>query len=152
METTKIMEIVIIKSFRVIAKIIIDGDRCQPDGGTVLRWDELSSGRQPNARDDPDNDNPRPRCDRTDRCRFRAANRAAAKARPSFRPVEREITLCPRRRNVAAPDFGALAAAHVAFMDWRCLRSPHNVESDGLVGVAAQAFDFEIRSFLECLR
>ena len=33
-----------------------------------------------------------------------------------------------------APDFGALAAAHVAFefMDRRCLRSPHDVEGNSL--------------------
>ena len=45
-----------------------------------------------------------------------------------------------------APDFGALAAAHVAFqfMDRRCLRSPHDVERDGLMRVAAKAFHFEI--------
>ena len=29
-------------------------------------------------------------------------------------------------------------------MDRRCLRSPHDVERDGLVRVAAKAFDFEI--------
>ena len=29
-------------------------------------------------------------------------------------------------------------------MDRRCLRSPHDVEGNGLVGVAAQATDFEI--------
>ena len=45
-----------------------------------------------------------------------------------------------------APDFGALAAAHVAFkfMDRRCLRSPHDVEGNGLMRVAAKAFHFEI--------
>ena len=45
-----------------------------------------------------------------------------------------------------APDFGALEAAHVAFqlMDRRCLRSPHDVEGNGLVRVAAKAFHFEI--------
>jgi hypothetical protein len=45
-----------------------------------------------------------------------------------------------------APDFGALAAAHVAFefMNRRCVRSPHDVEGDGLVRTAAKAFDFEI--------
>ena len=44
-----------------------------------------------------------------------------------------------------APDFGALAAAHVAFefMDRRCLRSPHDVEN-GLMRVAAKVFHFEI--------
>ena len=44
-----------------------------------------------------------------------------------------------------APDFGALAAAHVAFefMDRRRLRSPHDVERNGLMRVAAKAFDFE---------
>jgi len=29
-------------------------------------------------------------------------------------------------------------------MDRRCLRSAHDIEGDGLVGVAAQASDFEI--------
>ena len=29
-------------------------------------------------------------------------------------------------------------------MDRRCLRSPHDVEGNGLVGVAAKAFHFEI--------
>ena len=45
-----------------------------------------------------------------------------------------------------APDFGALAAAHVAFefMDRRRLRSPHDVQRDGLMRVAAKAFHFEI--------
>ncbi len=45
-----------------------------------------------------------------------------------------------------APDFGALAAAHVAFqfMDRRRLRSPHDVEGNGLMRVAAQAFHFEV--------
>jgi hypothetical protein len=45
-----------------------------------------------------------------------------------------------------APNFGALAAPHVAFqfMDRRCLRSPHDVEGNGLMRVAAKAFDFEI--------
>ncbi len=45
-----------------------------------------------------------------------------------------------------APDFGALTAAHVAFefMDRRCLRSPHDVEGNGLMRVAAQAFHFEV--------
>jgi hypothetical protein len=40
-------------------------------------------------------------------------------------------------------------------MDWRRLRSPHNVERDRLMRVAAQAFDFEIsiasvESIAEC--
>ena len=45
-----------------------------------------------------------------------------------------------------APDFGALAAAHVAFefMDRRYLRSPRDVEGNGPVSVAAKATDFEI--------
>ena len=40
--------------------------------------------------------------------------------------------------------------AHVAlqFMDWRCLRSPHDVEGNGLVGVAAKAFHFEIATLI----
>jgi len=44
-----------------------------------------------------------------------------------------------------APDFEHWAA-HVAFefMDWRCLRSPHDVEGNGLVRVTAEATDFEI--------
>ena len=44
------------------------------------------------------------------------------------------------------PDFGALAAAHVAFefMARRRLRSPHDVEGNGLVRVAAKAFHFEV--------
>src|SRR6476660_3449463 len=57
----------------------------------------------------------------------------------------------PQRHQMAAlvriaPDFGALAAAHVALqlMDRRRLRSPHDVERDGLVRVAAKAFHFEI--------
>jgi len=45
-----------------------------------------------------------------------------------------------------ATDFGTLATAHVAFefVDRRCLRSPHDVEGNGLMGVAAKAFHFEI--------
>ena len=45
-----------------------------------------------------------------------------------------------------APDFGALAAPHVAFqfMDRRCFRSPHDVEGNGLMRVAAEALYFEI--------
>jgi hypothetical protein len=45
-----------------------------------------------------------------------------------------------------APDFRTLAAAHVAFqfMDRRHLRSPHDVEGNGLVRVAAKAFHFEV--------
>ena len=45
-----------------------------------------------------------------------------------------------------APDFGTLAAAHVALqlMNGRRLRSPHDVERDGLMRVAAKAFHFEI--------
>ena len=41
---------------------------------------------------------------------------------------------------------GAIPAPHVAFefMDRRRLRSPHDVERDGLMGVAAQTFHFEI--------
>src|SRR6267142_1673006 len=45
-----------------------------------------------------------------------------------------------------APHLGALAATHVAFqfVDRRCLRSPHDVEGNGLVRVATKAFHFEI--------
>src|SRR6478672_548458 len=45
-----------------------------------------------------------------------------------------------------APDLRAILAPHVAFefMDRRCLRSPHDVKGNGLVGVAAKAFHFEI--------
>ena len=45
-----------------------------------------------------------------------------------------------------APDLRAVLAPHVALqlMDWRCLRSPHDAESNGLVSVAAKAFHFEI--------
>ena len=45
-----------------------------------------------------------------------------------------------------APDYGALAAAHVAlqFMDRRRLRSAHDVEGNRLVRVAAKAFHIEI--------
>src|ERR1700730_9258055 len=45
-----------------------------------------------------------------------------------------------------APDLRAVLAAHVAFefMDRRCLRSPHDVERNGLMRVAAKATDFEI--------
>src|SRR6476660_9313212 len=45
-----------------------------------------------------------------------------------------------------ASDFGALSAAHVAcqLMDRRRLRSPHDVEGNGLMRVAAKAFHFEI--------
>jgi len=40
----------------------------------------------------------------------------------------------------------AVLAPHVAlqFMDRRCLRSPYDVEGHGLIGVAAEATDFEI--------
>ena len=45
-----------------------------------------------------------------------------------------------------APDLRAVLAPHVAFqfMDRRRLRSPHDVERDGLMRVAAKAFHFEI--------
>ena len=45
-----------------------------------------------------------------------------------------------------AANFRAVLTAHVAFefMDRRRLRSPHDVEGDGLMRVAAEAFDFEI--------
>ena len=44
------------------------------------------------------------------------------------------------------PHLRAVAAPHVAFefMDRRCLGSPHDVEGNGLVRVAAKAFHFEI--------
>jgi hypothetical protein len=44
-----------------------------------------------------------------------------------------------------APNFGALAAPHVAFqfVDRRCLRSPHDVEGNGLVGVAAKGISLQ---------
>src|SRR6516225_6561942 len=40
----------------------------------------------------------------------------------------------------------AILTAHIALqlMDRRCLRSAHDVEGDGLVGVAAEAAHFEI--------
>src|SRR5262245_37155807 len=40
----------------------------------------------------------------------------------------------------------AVLAPHVAlqFMDWRRLRSPHDIERDGLMRVAAEASDFEV--------
>ena len=45
-----------------------------------------------------------------------------------------------------AADLRAVLAPHVAFqfMDRRCLRSPHDVQGDGLMRVAAKAADFEI--------
>jgi hypothetical protein len=45
-----------------------------------------------------------------------------------------------------ASNFRTVLAAHVAFefMDWRRLRSPHDVEGNGLMRVAAEAFHFEI--------
>jgi hypothetical protein len=45
-----------------------------------------------------------------------------------------------------AAHLGAILAAHVPFqfMDRRCLRSPHDVQGNGLVRVAAKAFHFEI--------
>ena len=45
-----------------------------------------------------------------------------------------------------APDYRTVIAAHVALqlMDRRCLRTPHDVERDGLMGVAAEAADLEI--------
>jgi hypothetical protein len=45
-----------------------------------------------------------------------------------------------------APDFRAVLAAHVAFqfMDRRCLRSPHDVEGNRLMRVAAEAADLKI--------
>src|SRR5258707_76817 len=69
-------------------------------------------------------------------CRWRIARRDfAGPQRDQMAPLVR-----------IAPDFGALAAAHVTFefMDRRCLRSPHDVEGNGLMCVAAKAFHFEI--------
>jgi hypothetical protein len=45
-----------------------------------------------------------------------------------------------------AAHLGAVLAPHVAFefMDRGCLRSPHDVEGDGLVRVAAEALHFEV--------
>src|SRR4051812_14168926 len=45
-----------------------------------------------------------------------------------------------------SPDLRAILAAHIAFqfMDWRCFRSPHDVEGNSLMRVAAEAFHFEI--------
>ena len=45
-----------------------------------------------------------------------------------------------------ASDFRAVLAAHISFqfMDRRCLRSPHDVEGNGLMRVAAKAFHFQI--------
>jgi hypothetical protein len=45
-----------------------------------------------------------------------------------------------------APHFGAVLAAHVTFqlMNLRCLWSPHDVEGNGLVRVAADAADLKI--------
>src|SRR5258706_10028065 len=45
-----------------------------------------------------------------------------------------------------APNLRAVLATHVAFqfMDRRCLWSPHDVEGNGLMRVAAKAFHFEI--------
>lgn len=52
------------------------------------------------------------------------------------------------------PDFGALAATHVAFefVNRRCLRSPHDVEGNGLMRISAKATDFEIAiPGIECI-
>jgi hypothetical protein len=45
-----------------------------------------------------------------------------------------------------APDLQVTLAAHIALqlMDGRRLRPPHGIQRDGLMRVAAQAFDFEI--------
>jgi hypothetical protein len=45
-----------------------------------------------------------------------------------------------------AADLGAILALHVSLqlMDRRRLRSPHDVEGNGLVCVAAKAFHFEV--------
>src|SRR5258705_1406857 len=81
-------------------------------------------------------------------------------ARPPRRArISRRNLGRPQRDEMAslvgiAPDFGALAAAHVAFefMDRRRLRSPNNVEGNSLIRVAAKAFHFEItKPGLQCL-
>jgi len=53
-----------------------------------------------------------------------------------------------------AANLRTVPAPHVAlqFMDRRGLRSPHDVEGDNLMGVAAEAADFEIAvSRIECV-
>ena len=44
------------------------------------------------------------------------------------------------------PDVRAISTTHIPFqfMDWRCLWSTHDIQCDCLMGVAAQAFDFEV--------
>jgi hypothetical protein len=41
---------------------------------------------------------------------------------------------------------GAVFAAHVPFqlVDWRRIRPPHDIERDGLMGVAAEAADLKV--------
>ena len=48
-----------------------------------------------------------------------------------------------------SPDLRAVLAAHVAlqFVDWCCLRPAHDIQGDGLVRIAAEAPDFEIKKF-----
>ena len=70
---------------------------------------------------------------------------------PCRRRVHRADLRRPKRDQMAplvgiATDLRAILAAHVAFqlMNRRRLRSPHDVERDGLMGVAAKAFHFEV--------
>jgi hypothetical protein len=83
-----------------------------------------------------------------------------------FSPLRYRFSRPPRRSRIAGGDLGrpqrdevaalvrisphlrAVAAAHVAFefMDRRCLRSPHDVEGNGLVGVAAKVADLAAHS------
>ena len=53
-----------------------------------------------------------------------------------------------------AANLRAVVAPHVAFqfMDRRCLRSPHDVERNGLTRVTAKALQFQIAvSRIECV-
>src|SRR5258708_33739891 len=73
-------------------------------------------------------------------------------ARPPSRWRIVRGNLClPQRDQMAplvgiAPDLRAVLAPYVAFqfMDWRRFRSPHDVEGNRLMRVAAKATDFEI--------
>ncbi|OKO75115.1 hypothetical protein AC629_34320 [Bradyrhizobium sp. NAS80.1] len=46
-----------------------------------------------------------------------------------------------------AANLRAILAPHVAlqFMNRRCLRPPHDVQGDGLIGVATETSDFEVQ-------
>jgi dodecin len=59
--------------------------------------------------------------------------------------AEDQINACSTLAS-AMPAFVGILSAHVALqlVDWRCLRSPHDVKRDGLMRVAAKAFHFEI--------